>query len=59
MRLTLDEAAELFDWLEFCKITGFSEWARAEGGGHIEASLTVDEVKRLTGRATVREDAAL
>lgn len=45
--LTLNEAAELCDWEEFCRVTGFSEWARAEGGGNVEATLTLEQARQL------------
>lgn len=45
--LTLDEAAQLCDWENFCRVTGFSEWARAEGGGKVEATLTLEQAREL------------
>lgn len=45
--LTLDEAARLCDWEHFCRVTGFDEYARAEGGGHVETTLTEEQAREL------------
>jgi hypothetical protein len=52
MTLTLDEAAQIFEWLEFCEVCGYSEWARAEGGGDVSVTITVEQYKRLTSSGT-------
>lgn len=45
--LTLDEAARLCDWNEFCRVAGFDEYARAEGGGDVEMTLTEEQARQL------------
>lgn len=45
--LTLDEAACLCDWDEFCRVTGFDVDARAEGGGHVKTTLTEEQAREL------------
>ena len=48
MRMTLSEILHTCnDWDKFCKNYGFSEWAVAEGGGHIEQELTLNEAFEL------------
>lgn len=45
--LTLDEAAVLCDWEEFCRVTGFDVYARAEGGGHVQTTLNEEQAREL------------
>jgi hypothetical protein len=47
MRLSLREAAIIFDWEKFCEITGFSLYARNEGGDDVEVELTLDQMNEL------------
>ena len=45
--ITLGEVTnQCNDWDLFCKEQGFSYWACAEGGEHIEVLLTKDEAHR-------------
>lgn len=46
--LTLAEALKYAnDWSRFCEITGYSEYAVAEGGGDIKIDLTLDQAVEL------------
>lgn len=48
MIMTLQEVMDTCtDWLEFCKLKGFSEWAVNEGGGEVQVSLTTQEAHDL------------
>ena len=49
MKLTItlqDALHKVNDWLEFCNEFGWSEYAVAEGGGHIEQTLTEEQARR-------------
>lgn len=50
IRLTLQDASEIFDWDKFCEKRGWSLYARNEGGGNVEDSLSVEEFKELLNK---------
>jgi hypothetical protein len=46
--MTLQEILDTCpDWLKFCEMKGFDEYAVNEGGGHIEVNLSVQEACKL------------
>lgn len=48
MRMTLQEIMDTCpDWLDACKMFGFSEWAVNEGGGHVTVEITTQQAHQL------------
>jgi len=48
MIMTLQEIMDTCpDWLRFCEVKGFSEWAVNEGGGDVQVELTTLEAHDL------------
>jgi hypothetical protein len=46
--MTLQEVLDTCpDWLKFCKMKGFDEYAVNEGGGHVEVNLSIQEAHKL------------
>jgi hypothetical protein len=45
--ITLSEILDkCYDWEEYCRDSGYSEWAVNEGGGDIAVNMTEEEAKK-------------
>lgn len=48
MRMSLQEVMDCTNnWLLFCELKGFSEYAVNEGGGDVEVDLSLQEAHKL------------